>query len=342
MQATVEMPAPAGYQSITDEPDDAIPEDTSNRFALLLGTYLKKPILLVPLYILGLLVTIAGIADYATKGDLRYEISAIASLVGGVLLVLAIWLVQNAPYDMMKKLRETLISLRGLNRQLSGNVVALTRTNDRLADAVQQVYAENAVFKDSNKTLTGQITRLESTSHALELITKGAQSSLDMLAQGMADSDSKLRVFVDGLSDELINVKETHGKFYETLLDMEAITERNEALGDKLQHTSDQNISLVQQLQAAATRMDDIAKKMNNSQFTQELRRLLHGIDDLADGPHGLRVVLAGPGDGTIAEEQKFLLLKLLQTVDQTLRDQIETMNSRSATVRSLCLASLT
>jgi uncharacterized membrane protein HdeD (DUF308 family) len=65
----------------------------------------------VLLYIVTLLVLVVAIAEYAIKGEIRYEVSAIALLFGGVVGILLTWLVQNSPYDMLQKLRETILAM---------------------------------------------------------------------------------------------------------------------------------------------------------------------------------------------------------------------------------------
>jgi methyl-accepting chemotaxis protein len=324
---------PHGYQQNAEQVAD-IPPDTSNRVALLLGTQVKKVPVLITFYFISLLIFIVGIADYATKGDIRYEIGALAAFIGGVLLGSAVWLVQNSPFDMVKILRQTLLTMQGLNRHLNNNVQALSATRHELEVLVHSLRTTNTSLEASAAKLTSETDRLNTANRTLELISQGAQNSLRQLAQGMADSNSKLSLFVTGLADELTAAKEAQGQFYTTLMELDTITQRNADLGAKLEHTSQQNTRLVEYLQ-------EIAKKMESTQHITELRHLLRGIDELADGPTGLRATLAGPGPGIINENLKYSLLVLLEKIDQKLRDHIETMNHRTAEVRSCCLQTM-
>lgn len=299
-----------GYQQLsselTAEELKTVPADTSNRMALALGYYMQRVYVLIPVALVALVSLLAGVVHLATKGTVTYEVIGTADVVNGALACVLMWLVWNSPYDMLKKLREALIDTMQNNKRTALENQRFQQSNEALGAQVRIITEQNDRQDKLNETLAKQV-------NTYQVFCAGQQKTLGALTGSLSDQTTALGQVMQTLKDHVsVDVDKLHGtvnSFYSTLTGLGEVTQQNQLLA--------------RQLAKAVNQMDDLLDQVRDDVFNRRIEEIVLQMDEIADGPDGLRQVLAGK-DVRLEPETSRNLLSLLTRIDTMLREKLE------------------
>lgn len=268
----------------TQLPNDDYLNEDPNRFALLLGTYLKKTVSLAGASLVYSAFIGIGAVNLSTKDntDITSQLTSYASIAGGILGFTNLFIIYHSPYDTFKALQKTVTALKSLARSFH-------ETNKQLTNNIQSLGAEREKFSKENVELSRNVKQLK----------LSVEQSAKMTAQlqlAIAGTNQRILDFLKHLEQDQIDSiderKKALSQFLTIITDMLTITERNEELVEK-------NTRLADQLETTSKTLITVVKKMQDKKFTDTLRKLVRVLDDLGDGND------KQPGIRTLLEEGK-------------------------------------
>lgn len=320
-----------GYQQLsgdlTAQELESVPKDTSNRMALALGYYMQRVYVLLPVALVALVTLLAGVVHLATKGTVTYEVIGTAVVIDSALACVLMWLVWNSPYDMLKKLRETLIETMQNNKRTALENQRFQQSNETLSIQVKIMSEQNEAHeravdrqKQLNDTLSVQVNNYQ-------VFCAGQQKTLGSLTESLADKTTALGQVMQTLQNHVsVGADKLDGmvnSFYSTLTGLGEATLQNQLLAKQLAKTVDQ--------------MDDLLTDVRDDVFNRKIEEVVLQMDEIADGPDGLRAVLDSGSNMTPESGRR--LLALLTRIDTMLREKLERNTTKSRAVNNIIVS---
>lgn len=265
--------------ALTQQELATIPEDTSNRFALAIGYYIQRIYILIPVVIVLVLTTLTGIIHFITKGTVPPDVVGATDIIAGVIAGLFLWLVWNSPYDMLKKLRETIIDMMHNNKQAVVENAKFHQSNTLLANQLATMRTDLAMTTTRLETFEQENTRhrmlnetLEAQLKANQVFVVGQQQIITRLSTSVTDQTNALGKVMQTLRDhvtaDVTSLNDTVNSFYATLSGLDDVTKRNEALSAHLAETVD--------------RIDELLAELRNDVIHRRLEKIIAHLNEVA------------------------------------------------------------
>lgn len=301
--------------------ENDIPEATQNRWAMTIGYYSQSKTGQIILNINVVCLFIFFLSDAISKGEIPWELSTLGFFIASLLLCMLVWVVKNSPYDMLQKLRETIIAMRRFGTNLKNS-------NAELSREINQLKTVNQSIQTNNKSLNGLVDKLRNEIESSNIVRKGLESSMNTLLERVSSSHDELADIVKRIQNDLVT-KSTETQFLEYITNLSTQITKVETLTDKLQKTTDANVNLSNDLMKLISQVDTLVDKLQDKTFTQHIEEIIRAADDLAD--NGLRDRLLG-GD-EISTVDRNALVDLFVHIDRVLKDEFREKQQQNSEI---------
>ena len=311
--------------------DDKYLSEDPNRLALVMGVYIKKPIPIFVLFILGAAIVTNGVlvtmAAQTAATNLQTRLSGISNIAGGALCLIFTWIIYNSPYDTFKALQETITALKtnilALNQtvqtfrdeivpKLTTSIQGITTERDALHLETETLKLTNNAIKDNVSSLTVTNTELQGNVSALSTTNKDLQGNVSTLTAANAELDSKLKK----LSSLITNVRQvTTDLFNQISGKNEELTVFFDGVKKDIADSFDEQRAQHSHFFQAVTHISEVTSKLD-------------GVTSKLDGVTLINEQLITENKGLVTKLSN--LAEQLLKVVQSLQDQSSQMSSNS------------
>lgn len=324
MSATPAAVASADPEATEHLFEQEVPEASQSPRAMAVGTVVQTKLGLLVLGVVTVLVLVAAVLDYSTEGDLNYQASALALLVAGVLLLLLLWVVYNAPFNMLKVLRATILNMREVGLQMLSSTkelkVQVKQQKAQIAERNEQLRLQSDLLGSQQIQLTEQ----QALTNQMGIVSRGLNTTLNSMMKAQTGQLAGMERLADSFSEQIDKaIAGERTALLDTLTGLDEQTERARVAAE----TSE---VLTMQLEKMSEQMEGLLHDLRDAAFEESLEDIVLMADQAGD--NGLRDKLVGPEP--LTQEERHILHTILVRVDDTLRKQFQVSKERRASLR--------
>ena len=258
------------------------------------------------------------------------------SVVAGLVGMPIVYVLYNAPYNLVKVMSDNIDELRQNNTEfrdnndlLAGETRRLTGLNETLSHNLEDMTRENAALAQSVELLEATTENLTATASRLKKTELGLQACVQTLGKTLIEGEEKQAILLQGLERVYMDMNSadlpgTLSAFMGSVMELDELTVT-------LERIAESNTELTGQLNKSFEQLQDIIEDHSHRIMNDKLEELSRWIRQESEGERGLRQSLL---QGTLTSHECNIMLRFLRELDDILHihKDIETRNRQIMT----------